>query len=95
MATVLALVHLRLNVVQAASLKDKRRVIKSFKDRLRASYNVSVAEVDDLDSHRMATLAIAMAGSDRRYVEGAIGKIVNAAASHRDMLLADSQVEWL
>jgi len=50
MAMVLAVVHLRLNVVQAASLKDKRRVVKSFKDRVRASYNVSVAEVGDQDN---------------------------------------------
>ena len=95
MAMVLAVVHLRLNVVQAASLKDKRRVVKSFKDRVRASYNVSVAEVGDQDNWRWCTMAIAMVGSDRRYVESAVGKIVKSASTHRDMLLAESQVEWL
>lgn len=95
MATTIGLVHLKLNVAQAMSLKDKRRVLKSFKDRLRNTHNVSVAEVEDQDSRRWSVLAVAMVGSDRRYVEGGLQKIVNAAANHRDMILADSQTEWL
>jgi hypothetical protein len=95
MATTLGLLHLKLNIAQADNLKDKRRVLKSFKDRLRHSHNVSVAEVDDQDEHRWSVLAVAMAGSDRRYVEGALQTIVNAASNHRDMILADWQVEWL
>ena len=95
MATTLGLLHLRLNVVQAMSLKDKRRVVKSFKDRVRSGHNVSIAEVDELDSHRWCVLAVAMVGNDRRYIEGGLQKIVNAAATHRDMILADSNIEWL
>lgn len=95
MATTLGLVHLRLNVVQAESLKDKRRVIKGFKDRIRHAHNVSIAEIGELDDHRWCEMAVAMVGNDRRYIEGALQKIVNAAAGHRDMILADSSVEWL
>ncbi|MFW6061295.1 MAG: DUF503 domain-containing protein [Planctomycetota bacterium] len=94
MATV-AVVYLRLNVVQAMSLKDKRRVLKSFKTRLSNTWNVSVAEVDDLESHRMATVAIAMVSNDSRYVESTLQKIVNKAANHRDMILLDHEVQWL
>ena len=95
MATVLGLVHLRLNVVQAMSLKDKRRVIASFKGKLISRCNVSVAEVDAQDRHRLAVLAVAMVGSDRTYVESALQKIVNQAATHRDMILIDYELEWL
>lgn len=95
MATTVGLVHLELNVVQATSLKDKRRVIKSFKDRLAGKHNVSVAEVDGLDSLRRAVLAVVMVGNDRRYVEGALQQIVNAAARHRDMILTGHEVQWL
>ncbi len=95
MPTVVGLLHLKLDVVQARSLKDKRQSIKSFKDRVSHGFNVSVAEVDYLDSHRMALLAVAMVGNDRTYVEGALSKIVSAASMHRDMLLVDSQVDWL
>jgi len=94
MAAIVGLLHLDLHVAQAMSLKDKRRVIKSFKDRLSNGFNVSVAEVDALDSHRRAVLAVAMVGNDRRYVEGALQQIVNAAAGHRDMILTHWEVDW-
>jgi len=95
MATSVGLVHLELHLGQAASLKDKRRIIKSFKDRLSNVHNVSVAEVDLQDNWRRAVLAIAMVGSDKRYVQGALQKIVNAAGKHRDMNLVDYDIQWL
>ena len=95
MPVTVGLLHLELRLPQAASLKDKRRALKSFKDRLRNACNVSVAEVDGQDQWRRAVLAVAMAGSDRRYVEGALQKIVNQAENHRDMILSDSRIEWL
>ena len=95
MPTTVGLVHLSLHVAEATSLKDKRRVIKSFKARMTNGYNVSIAEVGDLDSRRSAVLAVAMVGSDKRYVEGAMQKIVNAAASQRDMILVDYELQWL
>ncbi|MHC4294218.1 MAG: DUF503 domain-containing protein [Planctomycetota bacterium] len=95
MSTTLGLLHLRLHVVQATSLKDKRRVIKGFKDRIASRFNVSIAEVDGLDNHRTGVLAIAMVSNDRKYVESALGKIVNAAQSHRDMVLIEKDIQWL
>jgi hypothetical protein len=95
MSTIVGVLHLRLNVAQASSLKDKRRVVKSFKDRTRNRYNVSVAEVGGLDQHRYAELAVSMVANDRRYVESALQKIVNAAAMHRDMVLIDHDIDWL
>ena len=95
MATTVGLVHLRLHVSQARSLKDKRRVVKSFKDRLARNNNVSVAEVDAQDSHKTAVLAVAMVGSDAPYVRGALQKIVNAASMHRDWILIDHEIELL
>ena len=56
MSTVVGLLHLELNVAQAVTLKDKRRVIQSFKTRLSNGFNVSVAEVGGLESHRHAVL---------------------------------------
>jgi len=95
MAATVGLLHLEFRIVQAQSLKDKRRAIKSFKDRLAANCNVSVAEVDALDDRRRGVLAVAMVSNDRRYAEGALQKIVNSAANHRDMILVEHEVEWL
>ena len=95
MATTVGLAHLKFHVGQANSLKDKRRIIKSFKDRLANRHNVSVAEVDARDNHHLAVLAVAMAGSDSSYVEGALQRIVNAASRHRDMVLIDHEIELI
>ncbi|MFA6132992.1 MAG: DUF503 domain-containing protein [Phycisphaerae bacterium] len=95
MVTVLGLLHLTLRIPQAASLKDKRRIVKSFKDRTANAHNVSVAEVGSLDDHRAAVLAVAMVCNDRRYAEGALQQIINAAAAHRDMILVDQDIQWL
>ncbi len=95
MKTSLGLLHLEFHVAQATSLKDKRRAVKSFKDRLAHAHNVSVAEVAAQDNCRRAVLAIAMVGNDRRYLEGALQKIANAAGRDRDMILLDHEVEWL
>lgn len=95
MATTIGVIHLGLRVAQASSLKDKRRIVKGFKDRLRHRHNVSVAEVDDLDNHRSAVLAVAIVSGDRRYAEGVAQKIVDAATNHRDMVLTDCDIDWL
>jgi len=95
MATVVGLLHLRLFVASSGSLKDKRQVIKSFKDRLGRSANLAVAEVDALDDRRQAVLAVAMVGNDRRHLEGALQQVVNTASRHRDMILVDHETEWL
>lgn len=94
MGATVGLLHLQLRIPQAGSLKDKRRAVKSFKDRVRHGHNVSVAEVDYKENYRMALLAVAMTGDDRRYIEGGLQKIQNAAANHRDMILIESTVEW-
>ena len=67
--------HLELHLPAAQSLKQKRSVIKSLKDRLRNKYNVSVAEVDYLDKWQRAKLAIVMVSSDRGPLESGFQSI--------------------
>lgn len=95
MATILGLMHLDLYVPQANSLKDKRRIIKGFKDRCRHRFNVTIAEVEGLETTRRATLAVAMTANDRIRIESELQKITNLAGTHRDMVLVERTVEWL
>jgi uncharacterized protein YlxP (DUF503 family) len=74
---VIGVLRLRLGVFEALSLKDKRRVIKSLKDRLGARHNVSIAEIDDLDQRQTATLGLAMIANNARFVESSLSKIVD------------------
>lgn len=95
MATKVGLLHLNLMVEDAMTLKDKRRVVKSFKDRVSNTHNVSIAEVDHLDSIRRCLLAVAMVGNDNRYIEGGLQQVVNAARGHRGWVLVDYELELI
>jgi uncharacterized protein len=87
--------QLELAVPDAFSLKDKRRVVKSLKDRIAHGHNVSIAEVGALDEHRRAILGIAMVSNDMRYVEGALSKLVDFVRAVPSVDLLDYQIELL
>ena len=93
MSTVVGLLHLKLNIAQADSLKDKRRIVKGFKDRVRHGHNVSIAEVEMLDAHRWSVLAVAMVGNDRRYLDGALAQIINLIRGNPVAELIDYELE--
>jgi uncharacterized protein YlxP (DUF503 family) len=82
-----------LAIYDAFSLKDKRRVVKSLKDRIRARFNVSVAEVDHLDVHRRATIAVAMVSGDAGYLHGCFDKIVDLVRARVGASLLDYDKE--
>jgi len=63
------LIRLHLQIPQAHSLKDKRRQIKSLKERLMNRFNASVAEVDFLDNWQKSELAVCMLSNDKSYLE--------------------------
>ena len=62
----IGVLQMELSIPGAQSLKDKRRVIKSVKDRLSARHNVSVAEVDPRRAPPVV-LAVAMVSNDRGF----------------------------
>ena len=65
----IGILTLEIHLPQSASLKQKRAVIKSLKDRLAQHFNVSVAEIDYLDKWQRAVLALVMVANDRVYLE--------------------------
>lgn len=65
-----------------ASLKEKRSVIRSLRDRLRARLNVSVAETGLQDVHARAELSIALVASDGRMAQSVLDKADQIVESH-------------
>ena len=82
-----------LEIPYANSLKDKRSVIKGLRERLRRNYNISIAEIDDLDEWTFATLGITAAGSDIKMLNSMLDKLVNTLEDFRDAELADHKIE--
>ena len=90
---VIGSLSLKLAVFESTSLKDKRRVIKSLKDRLAGRFNVSVAEVGSLDHRQQAELGVALVANDSRFVESCLGKIVDYVRLDRSASLVDYELE--
>src|SRR5438445_11810817 len=61
---------LELRIEGSQSLKDKRQVVRSLKDKLRAKFNVSVAELDETDLWQRATIGVVAVSSSRDYLQG-------------------------
>jgi uncharacterized protein YlxP (DUF503 family) len=85
--------RVRLIIREARSLKDKRQVLKSIKDRLHNSFNVSVAEVDAQENHRFAVLGLAMVSNEAHPIKVALGQIVEALRAHPVAELVDYEID--
>lgn len=91
----IGVLQLELAISDAMSLKDKRRVVLSLKDRISHGNNVSIAEVGALDEHRRSILGVAMVSNDARYVEGALSKLVDFVRAVPQVSLTDYKIELL
>ena len=92
---VVGVLEIRLALRESRSLKDKRHILQSLKDRLRHDFNVSVAEVDGQELLQSGTLAVAQVSSDSRYVRGSLEKVLQVVRRCRDAQLTDYDIEIL
>jgi uncharacterized protein len=76
------------------SLKDKRRIVKSLKDRLHHQFNVSAAEVDHQDAWQRAALGCAVVTTDRRHAEEVLGACDRLIAGEPLAQIASSETSF-
>lgn len=86
---------LDIHVEYSHSLKEKRHVVKSLKDRLRERFNVAVAEIDHLDSWQHAVVAAVTVSNDRVHAEQVLNAVEAHAASMLGGALTGTSIEWL
>lgn len=84
--------ELRLLIVGARSLKEKRKALKSLKDRL-SRMNVSVAEVDDNDKWQAATLGITLVSNETAFIQSVIDKIIQGIELTGEIEILGSRTE--
>ncbi len=75
----LATLTLQLRIEHARSLKDRRQVVRSLKDKLRHGFNISVAELDEAVTWQTAVIGVAAISSSRPYLEGQLLQVESAA----------------
>lgn len=76
----IASLTLELRIEHAQSLKDRRQVVRSLKDKLRISFNVSVAELDGAELWNQATIGVVSVNHSKDYLIGLMEKVERSAA---------------
>jgi uncharacterized protein len=92
---VIGVLTLEIHVEHSHSLKEKRHVVKSLKDRLRERFNLAVAEIDHLDSWQHAVVAAVTVSNDRVHAEQLLQHAESSAAGVLGGMLVSSLVEWI
>jgi uncharacterized protein YlxP (DUF503 family) len=82
-----------LRIGGSQSLKSRRRVVKSLKDRIRARYNVSVADVGDQNVWQSAVLAVAVVSNDGGFAREVLSKILRLVLSDPRVDVLDHNVD--
>lgn len=85
--------RLGLMIPGARSLKDRRRVVLSFKERVQARFKVSIAEVGSLDHPRHATFGVAVVSNDAAVCDSVLADVAHVAGTLPDAVLADHATE--
>lgn len=78
---------------EARSLKDKRHVLKSFTDRVRNKFNVSIAEVDDQDSWQTGEIGVAVVADDSRFANSVLSQVADCARACPGLEMVDQSLE--
>jgi uncharacterized protein YlxP (DUF503 family) len=81
------------HIPHARSLKDKRSVVRRFRDRVRARHEVSIAEVADQDLHQKATFGVAVVSSDAAVVDSVLEAVARDAGVQPDAVLVHRSTE--
>lgn len=92
---VIGVCRIELHLPDRHSLKEKRHVVKSLKDRMRQHFNVSVAEVDGHELWQRTVLAAACVGTDRAYVNGVLDQLVRSVERERSVDIVRSELEFV
>jgi len=91
----ISLLTIELMIPWARSLKDKRSAVRSLKDRLRARFNASVAEVAHQDKWQRTVIAVCILASDRRQLESDMARARQLCEEAQNVQIADMHQQWL
>lgn len=86
---------IELHLDQARSLKDKRHVVKSLKERLRRRHNIAIAEIGYQDLWQSALLCAVTVSSSRQLAEQVLEDVERHISAEVGRMLTSATIEWL
>jgi uncharacterized protein YlxP (DUF503 family) len=90
---IIGILKIDLHLPGVASLKQKRMILKSMKDRVRKAFNVSIAELDNHDKWQVARMGIAAIGTGKSTINSLLDKVVNFLSTCNHVELTDYEIE--
>jgi uncharacterized protein YlxP (DUF503 family) len=94
MTAVVGCLYLELFIAEAQSLKDKRRVVKSLKDRMHQKFPVAMAEVGETGLWQRAELAVVSISNEQKQVDRVLGTLADWVARQAGFVVSDQRLEW-
>jgi uncharacterized protein YlxP (DUF503 family) len=96
MAMILGTAQLSIQIPEAHSLKDRRRVVKSIVERVRARFDVAIAEIDDQQYWQSARIGLVAVSNSSKHVDEVVQQVIGFVEQNlRDGYLSDVQTEIL
>lgn len=92
---VVGVCRIELHLPNGASLKGKRQVLKSLKDRVKYRFNVSIAEVEDHDLWQKAVLAVACVGNDHFHVKKIMSQVISVIRGTPTVVVLHCDIEMM
>ena len=89
-----AVLTLEIRIENAHSLKDRRQVVRSLKEKLQHGFNVSVAEMDEAVTWQSATIGVAAISGSRDYLAGLMKQVEDATVRITNDLGAQVADAW-
>ena len=89
------LLTLELHIPEAQSLKDKRQVLRSLKDRLRREFNVAVAELEHQDVWQRSVVGVVTISNEEKHVNEVLQKVLDEADRILGSFLINQAIEIL
>jgi uncharacterized protein len=90
---VVGVLRLTFHVPHARSLKDKRRVVQKFKGRIRARFDVSIAEVGAQNKLQRAVFGVSVVSGDAAVCDSVLAQVAHLAETQEDAVLTDRATE--
>jgi len=84
---------INLRIPQSGSLKEKRSVLNKIFKRTQNEFNVSIAEIDYLDSYKFAQIGFAVVGNDSHYINGKVDHLLRFVDNLRAAEILNSKIE--
>ena len=89
------ILRLTFHIPHAQSLKDKRSVVRKFRDRVRGRFSVSIAEVDAQDLLQKAVFGVAVVSGEASVCESVLESVAHVAETQEEAVLTDRATELI